>query len=199
VTIEPTSIDGAWICTPSIHRDDRGQFLEWFRGDLLAAATGRRVDVVQANHSISRGGVVRGVHFADVPPGQAKLVYCPVGSAIDVIVDVRIGSPTFGQVERVLLDPIDRRAVFIAEGLGHAFYALEDDTSVNYLVSSAYNPAAEHAVSPLDPALEAAWPDGVEGLIVSPRDAQAPTLAEASAQGLLPTMQACAEWYAALS
>jgi dTDP-4-dehydrorhamnose 3,5-epimerase len=199
VTIEPTSIAGAWICTPEIHGDDRGEFLEWFRGDLLAAAAGRRVDIVQANHSISRRGVVRGVHFADVPPGQAKLVYCPVGSAIDVIVDVRVGSPTFGQVERVLLDSTDRRAVFVAEGLGHAFCALEDDTSVNYLVSSAYNPAAEHAVTPLDPALGAIWPDGIDSMVVSPRDAQAPTLVEAREQGLLPTMQACAARYAELA
>jgi dTDP-4-dehydrorhamnose 3,5-epimerase len=193
--IEPLPITGAWVCTPQVHGDDRGRFLEWFRGDLLAKATGRRVDVVQANHSVSRRGVVRGIHFADVPPGQAKLVYCPAGSVVDVIVDVRVGSPTFGQVEPVVLDQVEHRAVFIAEGLGHAFCALEDDTSVNYLVSTAYNPSIEHAVSPREPALQAVLPADLGPLTTSARDEQAPSLAEAARQGLLPTMDACAAWY----
>jgi dTDP-4-dehydrorhamnose 3,5-epimerase len=198
VKIEPLGVPGSWACTPTVHRDDRGAFLEWFRGDALAAAVGRRFDVVQANHSVSKRGVVRGVHFADVPPGQAKFVYCPVGSVLDVVVDLREGSPTFGAVDSVLLDDVDRRAVFIAEGLGHAFCALTDDSSVSYLVSSPYDPAAEHTVSPVDPDLGLQWPADVGAIATSDRDLAAPTVAEAGELGILPSYERCLEWYAAL-
>src|SRR5947209_18016268 len=95
--VEPLPIAGAWVLTPKQYGDDRGTFLEWFRADHLEAATGRAFAVRQANHSVSARGVVRGVHFADVPPGQAKLVYCPRGAVLDIVVDVRAGSPTYGE------------------------------------------------------------------------------------------------------
>jgi dTDP-4-dehydrorhamnose 3,5-epimerase len=196
--IQPTAVADAWVCSPRVHGDDRGSFLEWFRGDLLREVTGRRFDVVQANHSTSRRGVVRGIHFADVPPGQAKFVYCPVGAVLDVIVDIRVGSPTFGAMDCVVLDDADRRAVFISEGLGHAFCALQEDSSVAYLVSSAYDATAEHTVTPLDPELPLPWPADVGDLILSPKDTEAPTLAEAARQGLLPVYESCREWYAGL-
>jgi len=151
--VEPLSIPGAWVCSPTAHADDRGSFAEWYRGDLLAAASGRRFDIVQANHSVSRAGVVRGVHFADVPPGQAKYVYCPVGAFLDIVVDLRVGSPTFGAVDTVHLDGVHRQAVFIPEGLGHVLCSLQDGSSATYLVSTPYDPTAEHAISPVDPAL----------------------------------------------
>jgi dTDP-4-dehydrorhamnose 3,5-epimerase len=198
VQIEPLEVADAWVCTPRQFHDDRGVFLEWFRGDLLADAIGRRVEVVQANHSISRQGTLRGLHFADVPPGQAKVVYCARGAILDVVVDIRVGSPTFGKHSAVTLDDTERRAVFLAEGLAHAFCALTDDAAVTYLVSSAYDPAAEHAVQPLDPALGIAWPDDVGDLLLSPKDGQAPTLAAAEAEGVLPTYAACVARYAAL-
>jgi dTDP-4-dehydrorhamnose 3,5-epimerase len=194
VDITPLAVPDSWVIENRTFGDDRGEFLEWFRADLLAEATGMRIAVVQANHSVSRHGVIRGVHFADVPPGQAKYVYCPRGAVLDVIVDLRVGSPTFGAVDAVRLDSTDRRAVFIAEGLGHAFCALEDDSSVSYLVSSPYNPSIERTVSPLDPALSLPWPDDVEH-VLSPKDADAPTLAEAEDAGILPSYDACRDFY----
>jgi dTDP-4-dehydrorhamnose 3,5-epimerase len=184
-------IAGAWVITPQQFADDRGTFLEWFRADHLEAATGRSFAVRQANHSVSARGVVRGVHFADVPPGQAKLVYCPRGTILDVVVDVRAGSPTYGEYAAVRLDSVDRRCVFIAEGLGHAFVSLADDSSATYLTSTTYDPAVERAVCPLDPALGLPWPLPVAELTVSPKDAAAPSLAEALATGLLPVYDDC--------
>jgi dTDP-4-dehydrorhamnose 3,5-epimerase len=194
VKVEPLDIPDVWLCTPQLFGDDRGVFLEWFRGDALAAATGREFNVVQANHSVSRRGTLRGVHFADVPPGQAKYVYCPRGAVLDVIIDIRVGSPTFGRSASIVLDDKDRRGVFLSEGLGHAFCALTEDSAVTYLVSSVYNPAIEHAVNPLDPELGLAWPDSVQP-VLSPKDAAAPTLTQAQDGGLLPTYDACVRLY----
>jgi dTDP-4-dehydrorhamnose 3,5-epimerase len=185
--IEPMAIEGAWVCSPTVHADGRGVFLEWFRADILGSATGTGFEVAQANHSVSNRGVVRGVHFSDVPPGQAKLVYCPTGSVLDVVVDLRVGSPTFGLADSVVLDDVERRAVFISEGLGHAFYAQSDSASLTYLVSSVYDPRHEHTISPADPALALPWPTDRGELVMSDRDAAAPSLAEAQALGLLPT------------
>lgn len=191
VDISALPIAGSWVLTPRQFADDRGTFLEWFRADHLEAATGLAFAVRQANHSVSARGVVRGVHYADVPPGQAKLVYCPRGAVLDVIVDLRAGSPTYGEHATVRLDDVDRRAVFIAEGLGHAFVALADDTSVTYLCSTTYDPGAEHGVSPLDPTLGLSWPVPAGELRLSPKDEAAPTLAEALAAGMLPAYADC--------
>lgn len=179
------------------HGDARGRFTEWYRADVLAGATGFGLTLVQANHSLSARGVLRGVHFALVPPGQAKYVYCPAGRVLDVIVDVRVGSPTFGVHDSVLLDSEQPRAVYLAEGLGHAFVSLADGSSVTYLVSSGYDPEREFGVSPVDPALDLPWPDDVE-FELSAKDRAAPTLAEAQEQGLLPTMEQCRARYAEL-
>jgi dTDP-4-dehydrorhamnose 3,5-epimerase len=194
--IEPMQVSDAWVCSPQLFADSRGQFLEWFRGDELAVVTGRDFVTVQANHSLSRRGVIRGLHFADVPPGQAKYVYCTAGSVLDVVVDVRVGSATFGQVDSVVLDDVDRRGVFISEGLGHAFCALSDDSSVTYLVSTGYDPAAERTVSPLDPELALPWPTDLGELVLSDKDVAGPTVAAALEQGILPTMAACQARYA---
>jgi dTDP-4-dehydrorhamnose 3,5-epimerase len=194
VKVVPLDIPDAWVCSPQVFGDDRGVFLEWFRADALSAVTGRSFTVMQANHSVSRRGTLRGVHFADLPPGQAKYVYCPRGAVLDVIVDIRVGSPTFGRSAGVILDETDRRGVFISEGLGHAFCALADDTSVTYLVSSTYSPTAEHGVQPLDPELGLSWPGGLEP-VLSPKDAAAPTLAQAQESGLLPSYDACLRLY----
>jgi dTDP-4-dehydrorhamnose 3,5-epimerase len=197
-TVEPLGIDGAWLCTPVQHSDPRGVFLEWFRGDLLEAATGRPLSVAQANYSVSAKGVIRGIHYADVPPGQAKYVTCPSGSMLDIVVDLRIGSPTFGRFDAVVLDDISRQGVFVAEGLGHAFCALEDQTAVSYLVSTTYAPDRERTLSPLDPALGLPWADHVDAPAVSERDGAAPLLADAIAAGTLPAYEACQAHYASL-
>jgi dTDP-4-dehydrorhamnose 3,5-epimerase len=191
--MEPTGIDGAWICTPRIFGDDRGSFLEWFRAEDLSDLLGQAPDIAQANWSVSRRGVLRGVHFADVPPGQAKYVSCVSGAVLDVIVDIRTGSPSYGRWEAVRLDDADRRAVFLAEGLGHAFMALSDQATVMYLCSTGYAPGREHGVHPLDPALGIDWPADVPP-ILSAKDAAAPTLEEARQAGLLPSYDDCVEF-----
>ena len=182
--VRPLTIEGAFEVTPVQHRDSRGSFLEWYRFDALAAAVGHPLDLAQANLSTSARDVVRGIHFADVPPGQAKYVTCVAGAVLDVVVDIRVGSPTFGAWEAVPLDDEDRRAVYLAEGLGHGFCALTEGATVAYLCSSTYRPGHEHGINPLDPALGVAWPAAVP--VLSTKDAAAPTLAEARAAGRLP-------------
>jgi dTDP-4-dehydrorhamnose 3,5-epimerase len=187
--VEELSIAGAWVFTPRQHDDDRGTFLEWYKADLVHKAAGHALPLAQANHSVSRRGVVRGIHFADVPPGQAKYVYCPHGAVLDYVVDVRVGSPTFGRYDAVRLDDLDRRAVYLSEGLGHAFVALTDDAAVTYLCSAPYDPGSEHTVNPLDTAVGIDW--GLARPLLSERDAAAPSLAEAAAAGLLPRYDEC--------
>jgi dTDP-4-dehydrorhamnose 3,5-epimerase len=185
-------IEGAWEFTPAQHGDPRGLFLEWFREDQLAAVTGHPLRLAQANLSVSARGVVRGIHYADVPPGQAKYVTCVRGAAIDVIVDLRVGSPTFGSHETVALDEVDRRAVYLSEGLGHGFCALREDTTLVYVCSEPYAPDREHAVHPFDPELAISWPADVPQLSV--RDDVAPSLADARASGSLPGYQECRDF-----
>jgi dTDP-4-dehydrorhamnose 3,5-epimerase len=190
--IVPLSIADAWEVLPAQHGDARGLFLEWYRFDNLAAAAGHPMRLAQANMSVSARDVVRGIHFADVPPGQAKYVTCVRGAVFDVIVDLRVGSPTFGQWEHVLLDETDRRAVYIGEGLGHGFCALSEDATLTYLCSETYAPAREHGVHPLDPDLAIAWP--AQSPQLSARDAAAPSLTQARTDALLPNYQQCLRW-----
>lgn len=185
------TVPGAWEITPKQFGDDRGLFLEYFQGGPFAEATGHGFDLQQANCSVSAAGVLRGIHFADVPPGQAKYVTCAKGSVLDVAVDLRVGSPTFGRWDTVLLDDVDRRAIYLAEGLGHAFMSLEDDSTVLYLCSTGYAPGREHGIHPLDPDVGIVWPTtGRDGQPLTPqlstKDLAAPSLREASDQGLLP-------------
>ncbi|MFK0128522.1 dTDP-4-dehydrorhamnose 3,5-epimerase [Streptomyces nigra] len=193
--MRPLGIDGAWVLEPQLFQDDRGTFHEWYRGGEFREATGHDLTLAQANCSVSRRGVLRGLHYADVPPGQAKYVTCVRGAVLDVVADIRVGSPTFGQWEAVRLDDDGRRAVFLAEGLGHAFMALTDDATVVYLCSTGYDPRREHSVDALDPALGITWPDGLTP-VLSPKDARAPSLAEAQEAGLLPSYEACRARYA---
>ncbi len=186
----PLSIDGVWEFTPKLRPDDRGVFLESFKESVLEEAIGHEFTLQQMNISVSRVGTVRGVHFALVPPGQAKYVQCFSGRILDVVVDIRVGSPTFGQWDAVELDEESRRGLYIAEGLGHAFCALSDSATVGYLCSTPYSPGREFGIHPLDPALGLPWPGGTES-VLSEKDAAAPTLAEAKASGLLPTMAQC--------
>ena len=179
------AVPGAWEITPQVHTDSRGQFFEWFTDSAFTEFAGHRLDLQQANCSVSSAGVLRGVHFAQLPPSQAKYVTCLNGSVFDVIVDIRVSSPTFGSVMVVLDDR--HRSIYLSEGLGHAFLALEDDSTVMYLCSAGYAPDREHTVNALDPALDIAWPDPAGEPILSDRDREAPTLAQVQAAGLLPT------------
>lgn len=199
VQIRELSIPDAYEITPIQRSDDRGTFLEWYRYDLLTEAIGHPLDLRQANTSVSKRGVVRGIHFADLPPGQAKYVTATRGAVIDYVVDIRVGSPSFGRWDSVRLDTIDRRAIYLAEGLGHAFVALEDDSTVSYLVSDTYTPSGEHGINPLDPEVALVFPDEAGELLLSSKDTEAPSLAVAAAAGLLPTLAASGEWYASLN
>ena len=191
------AVGGAWVFSPVVRSDARGSFHEWYRADLLAEVTGGGFAphsplVAQANCSVSRAGSLRGIHFAQVPPGQAKYVTCFSGAVLDVVVDLRTGSPTYGAWDAVLLDDLDRRCLYVPEGLGHAFVALADGSLVSYLVSTAYAPEREHGIDPFDPEIGISWPtqdrDGRPlALTLSDKDRAAPTLAEVRASGLLPS------------
>lgn len=177
---------GAFTVTPVLRGDDRGHFAETFRADVFEKQTGHPLHVAQVNTSVSRRGVIRGVHYALVPPGQAKYVSCLAGRLLDVVIDIRVGSPTFGRSAAVELDAESHNAVYIPEGLGHAFVALSEWATVNYLCSTPYNPDREFGVHPLDPALDLPF-GAIDRPILSDRDAAAPTLAEAADLGRLPT------------
>lgn len=191
-------IDGAWVYTPQVHHDDRGSFAEAFRGAEFTEALGYRFEIAQANCSVSRRGVIRGIHFSDVPPGQAKFVTCASGSVLDVVVDLRAGSPTFGEWEAVQLDGARRNAIFLSEGLGHAFMALTDDATVMYLCSTPYAPGREHGVNPLDPKIGIEWPlDGLDP-VLSEKDRSAISLEQALSDGILPRHDACSAYVSTL-
>jgi dTDP-4-dehydrorhamnose 3,5-epimerase len=199
VQIRQLSIAGAYEVTPVLRTDDRGTFLEWYRFDVLETAIGHALDLRQANTSVSRRGVVRGIHFADIPRGQAKYITVARGSILDFVVDIRVGSPTYGQWESAVLDDRQHRALYLSEGLGHLFVALEDDTTVSYLVSDVYTPAAEHGINPFDPELALEFPGDLGELIVSDKDRDAPSLAELAAAGTLPTLEAANAYYVQLN
>ncbi|MGK2901441.1 MAG: dTDP-4-dehydrorhamnose 3,5-epimerase family protein [Mycobacterium sp.] len=184
MTSRELKVPGAWEITPTVHADARGEFFEWFTEPAFTAMTGHRFDMAQANCSVSAAGVLRGVHFAELPPSQAKYVSCLRGAVYDVVVDIRVGSPTFGQWDAVRLDGHSHNSVYLSEGLGHAFLALEADSTVMYLCSAGYAPQREHTI--LATSLGIDWPDE-HPLNLSERDAAAPTLEEVLVAGLLPT------------
>lgn len=197
--IRELSVPNSYEITPIVRSDDRGVFLEWYRFDKLAEVTGHPIVLRQANTSVSKKGVVRGIHFADVPLGQAKYVTVTHGAVLDYVIDIRVGSPTFGQWDSVRLDDVDRRAIYLSEGLGHAFVALTDDAVVSYLVTDTYNPTAEHGINPLDPEIGLVFPREAGEPLLSPKDTDAPSLAEAAEQGLLPEWDAVRAFYASLN
>jgi dTDP-4-dehydrorhamnose 3,5-epimerase len=198
VKVTELSIPDAFSIHPRQFLDERGVFLEWYRHEALTEAVGHRLTLAQANYSVSRRGSVRGIHFADVPPGQAKYVTCARGAVLDVVVDLRVGSPTFGRWDTARLDDQEHAAVYVAEGLGHGFVALTDDATVMYLCSTVYNPTGEHGLNPLDPDLGIEWTDG-DQLVVSDKDLAAPTLATARTTGMLPKYADCQALYASLA
>ncbi|RFA08426.1 dTDP-4-dehydrorhamnose 3,5-epimerase [Subtercola boreus] len=196
--IRELSVPDSYEITPVQHADDRGLFFEWYRFDLLEQAIGHPLTLRQANVSLSRKGVVRGIHFADVPLGQAKLVTATHGAVLDYVIDLRVGSPAFGRWDAVLLDSEHHRSMYLAEGLGHAFVALTEDATVSYLVTDTYHADREHAINPLDPDIALAFPPEAGELLLSPRDTGAPSLAEALAGGLLTTWDDARAHYASL-
>jgi dTDP-4-dehydrorhamnose 3,5-epimerase len=199
VQVRELEIPDAYEVTPVLHGDDRGMFLEWYRADVLEQAVGHALDLKQANTSVSVRGALRGIHFATVPPGQAKYVTVTHGAALDIVVDLRVGSPMFGKWRSVLLDDVDRRAVYISEGLGHALVSLTDSATVSYLVSATFAPDREFGIDPGDPEIGLVLPDEAKPTMLSPKDAAAPSLEQARAAGLLPTWADCRAYYDTLN
>ncbi len=195
--MSPLRFDGVYQFDPVLRPDDRGVFLESFKANTFADAVGHTFDLAQMNISVSKGGTIRGVHFADVPPGQAKYVQCFAGSILDIVVDIRVGSPTFGDYDAVELSAESRTGLYIPEGFGHAFCALSDSATVGYLCSEGYSPQREHGIHPLDPDLALPWP-ATASPVLSAKDAAAPTFSQARESGLLPNFDTCQQFIASL-
>jgi dTDP-4-dehydrorhamnose 3,5-epimerase len=179
-------IEGAWLAESPVWADERGSFREWFKASDVETATGINFSVAQANLSESKRAVVRGIHYSLAAVGQAKWVACASGSIRDVIVDIRPASTTFGKYIFVDLVGGSGRAVLIAAGLGHGFVSLEDRSTVVYLVSSPFSPSEEFEINPLDPAIGIEWGFSDGELMLSPKDAAAPTLSRRNSEGKLP-------------
>ena len=185
MNVTQLEINGAWHIKGQRFPDDRGFFQEWFKSSALAASTGVSFHPVQANISRSSAGVIRGIHYSIAPSGQGKLVTVISGSIDDYVIDIRPGSPTFGQWRRVHLSSTNGDALLIDPHLGHAFHALEDDTIVSYLVSAEFNPEMEKGITPFCDQLKVQW-NTKTPYIVSDKDRLAPTMSQRLSEGLLP-------------
>ena len=188
---QPMGIQGAFVFTPVRHEDSRGHFQESFKLSGLNEELGLGFEVKQVNQSTSAKGVIRGIHVADNPPGQAKYVGCLKGSIWDVVVDLRTDSPTFGKWEGVEVSAGNGRSVLIVEGLGHAFLSLEEGSVVSYLCSEEYNPTSERQINPLDKDLAIDFSGfgskfGIEEFLLSDQDKKAQGFQESLGAGLLP-------------
>jgi len=195
--VTPLKIDGSWIIELNKFEDSRGFFYESFREEIAKEYFGREFNIKQSNTSVSKKGSVRGIHYALVPPSQAKYIQCQKGSIIDYVIDIRVGSPTFSQFVEVELNATNPQAIFIEEGLAHAFVALEDETVVTYFVSENYNPEREKGINPFDSDLNIKWPD--INLELSDKDKLAISLKEAQVQNLLPMFVDCKKYIKSLS
>jgi dTDP-4-dehydrorhamnose 3,5-epimerase len=184
--LTPLGIEGAWLAESPVWSDERGFFREWFKSADVKNATGRDFGIEQANISLSSRGTLRGIHYSIASRGQAKWITCVSGSIKDVIVDIRPDSKCFGQWIEVELSGTSGKAVFISEGLGHGFVALEDNTAVAYLVSTPFSPSDEFEINPLDARIGINWGMALSELKISEKDKKAPILAERLAEGKLP-------------
>jgi dTDP-4-dehydrorhamnose 3,5-epimerase len=185
VKARPLSLPGLWVFDAPVWGDDRGYFREWFK-----APEGAPLPFApqQANLSRSVRNVVRGLHYSVAPEGQAKVVTCAAGSVFDVVVDIREGSPTFGQHEVVLLHAEEGRSLVLPAGVAHGFCAISDEAVLTYLLSSPYQPSLELAIHPFDADLAIAWPLTGEA-VLSAKDAAAPSWREQQENHQLPTFR----------
>lgn len=187
--ITPMSIDGAYRITPAQWDEGHG-----FHYETLEEHVGRPFRVARVNFSVSHRDTVRGIHATTVPPGQETVLTCVRGRVLTVAVDLRVGSPTFGCYDTTYQDESSGVAVYVTDGIGHAFLALTEGACVNYLCSQELAPDKVIEIDALDPALNLPW-RRTEPPIRSASDRDAPTLAEA--KGLLPTYEECLRFYAA--
>jgi dTDP-4-dehydrorhamnose 3,5-epimerase len=182
--IASTKIEGPLLATSTVHKDDRGSFLEWFKGNELNSFLKEEISFSQGNVSSSATGVLRGIHYSITQVGQAKWVTCLSGKIEDYVIDLRIGSPTFLQYIQVTLSGFDGKAIFIPQGFGHAFVSMAENSIVTYLVSSDFNPDLEQSIDPMDKDINVAWP--LVDLQLSVKDKTAHSLEYKVQNGLLP-------------
>jgi len=171
-------IPGVWVFEPTVHPDNRGTFHEVFRRSQISQNLGFEFEVLQVNQSESQKGVIRGIHWTEGNPGQAKYVSCPKGALWDVVVDLRKESPTFGTWDAVLLSAENSRCLLISQGIGHAFLSLQNGTVAKYLCSSEFDPTADRSINPLDEVLAidfrtVADQHNIDEFIISAKDEQA--------------------------
>ena len=186
MSLKELSIRGAYVSRHKVFPDERGLFREWFKAEEMSSID---IDfsVQQANYSKSKKSVIRGIHYSIAPQGQSKVVTCVSGSITDILVDLRVGSPTYLKVEQIQLSDDSGDVVYIPTGVGHGFIVQSETASVAYLTSSIFAPDFEKAICPTDPALGITWPlqPGELG-IISQADTSAPTLSQAASSGDLP-------------
>ena len=185
--LSKSRIEGAWLIDPVRHGDERGWFQEWFKKSDIEKQIGFSFEPVQLNVSHSQQGVVRGIHYSVATEGQAKYVTAMSGEIDDYIIDVRPGSPTFGQWERVRLSSTIGNSVLLGSNLAHAFQCVSDEATVCYAVSAEFNPAVEKAINPLCPTLNIEWNVNFP-ILLSTKDEAAPTLNTQKTSQLLPKM-----------
>ncbi len=177
----PQAIADVLVLEPVVHGDDRGYFVETFRQDLFEAAVGHRVDFVQDNESKSSKGVLRGLHFQLAPHAQSKLVRVIEGSVLDVAVDLRQGSETFGEYVAVELSAANKKQMFVPRGFAHGFVVLSDTAIFAYKVDNYYSPECDRGLAFDDPALAIDWQLPKASLQLSNKDTKQPLLNELTA------------------
>jgi dTDP-4-dehydrorhamnose 3,5-epimerase len=187
MSLQELSVVGAYVATHRVFPDERGLFREWFKAEEIASVS-EDFSVQQANYSKSIKGVIRGIHYSLAPQGQSKVVTCASGKIVDVLVDLRLGSPSYLKSEYLELSEDSGKVVYIPSGVGHGFIVESKSAAVVYLTSSSYAPEYEKAICPTDRELGISWPIPVgEAGIISKADSDAPTLAQAKESGALPT------------
>ncbi|AYY12424.1 dTDP-4-keto-6-deoxy-D-glucose epimerase [Actinobacteria bacterium YIM 96077] len=179
--------------TDHLIREKRGASIDFYRHDSFAKAIGYPLPIAHISHTVSKRGTVRGLHFTDTPPGKSKYLYCPRGALLNMIVDLRIGSPIYGRYDVIRLDQDAIRGVFLPGGVGHAYIALADKTVLVEMCSTD-DPDIEHTIYPLDPDLELPWPSAIEP-ILSEKEMNAPKLAEYEVPAKLPFYEEWVEYY----
>ena len=177
----PTRLSGPVLIQPAVHGDERGFFIETFRANVLEERFGIADDFIQDNHSRSARGVVRGMHF-QIGAGASKLVRCGRGAIVDVLVDLRRGSPTYGEWEAFELDDEQLRMLYVPIGFGHGFCVVSDVADVFYKQSNYYSGEVERGIAYDDPDVGIAWPLPAAELLPSDRDRTAPLLREVAAE-----------------
>ena len=186
MTLQELSIEGAYLATHRVFPDERGLFREWFKADEIATVD-TAFSVQQANYSKSKQWVIRGIHYSLAPGGQSKVVTCASGSIVDVLIDLRLDSPSYLKVEYIELSEDSGSVVYIPSGVGHGFIVESESASVVYLTSSGYSPEFEKAICPTDPDLGIKWPLPIGEIgTISKADTEAPTLLQARESGNLP-------------